>query len=183
MTPAAIEEHARKNFRNKETGAVNMAAGAMDFLIRRIEAAKDAGPGPRKVSPFERDLGGKLKGAGIEGDARGVLKEMREMNKERLQNIMMEKGVNKEQAQRLLLQEQMRGLGGRSGNQYMSLQQFAHMSSGEVQMPDIARQQLKELTEIRKFMAKDDQRRQMMTGVAGGAAAGGLLAALAGNPG
>jgi hypothetical protein len=98
-----------------------------------------------------------LKRAGAEGDPKEVEAEMRAQVQDRMKQLMLERGVNQEQAKRIMLQEQQqRAFGPTIPSQFVGIAQFSRMiQTGALNGGgDIPKRQLEELMAIRRALMR-----------------------------
>ncbi len=122
---------------------------------------------------LEGAIAGQMKGAGVKGDPKAVLAEMRENLKERVKAVMLERGVSEQQARLFVLQEHARRAfpGLNQPAHAVGLQEYGQMVRlGGFGGVEIAKRSLDELTMIRKAL-QEGKNPAGAAGIVGGAAA------------
>jgi hypothetical protein len=99
------------------------------------------------ISPLEQAAKQLMKNAGIAGDPKGVLNEMKKLLEERRSDIMARTGASREQAEQIMKREQMQAAQGAMGPpaQRMGLVEFSHFTQGGILNNNIPAQQLEQL--------------------------------------
>lgn len=157
MGPGAVEANA------KDRMAGRIGPGAADLMQQLAKDAKAAGPGAAKAGgagALEKDIQAAMDAAGVPGDAKGVLREMRQMNEDAVQQVMMETGATRAQAQRQVMRENIRRAGGAGtqGGHFMDAAGFAKFTqSGILRGDQVPNQQLAELKKMREILDKIQQ--------------------------
>jgi hypothetical protein len=128
-------------------GRVLMQAMRELFTEAMKEVAK-AGPGG-----MQGKIAGAMKKAGAQGDPKDVEAEMHAQIRDRIKNLMLERGLTEQQAKRqMLMEQQQRAFGGGIPSQFVGMVQFSKMiQTGALnQGGDIPKRSLEELMAIRK---------------------------------
>jgi hypothetical protein len=152
-----------------------------DATDQLVKEQMDNPPKPKAgKNPLMDRIGAALDAAGVPGDPKGVAQEMRAVQAERIKQLMLEKGLTKQQAQDELLRESVRRqFGSIRGGQFLDPVQFSRQMQSGIFGNDIPRQQLAELKRAREILEQIQQRQNAgapgMAGQAVGAAIGLLV--------
>ena len=105
---------------------------------------------PEAASDLEKAAKQLMQNAGIAGDPKGVVAEIRKLLEERRSDIMARTGATKEQAEAIMKREQMHAAQGAFGPpaQRMGLVEFSHMTQGGILNNQIPAQQLEQLRKM-----------------------------------
>lgn len=125
-------------------------AGPLAAARKRLEQqARDRAAA--QPDPMEARIKAQMDAAGVMGDPKGVLRQMRDMNEARVQGLMLERGLTKQQAQRVLAEEGLKRLNPNlyAPSQYVGLAEFAKM---QPQTNEVERQQLLTQQEMVGFL-------------------------------
>jgi hypothetical protein len=120
---------------------------------------------PEAATNLEKAAKEMMRNAGVTGDPKGVIAEMRKLLEERRNDIMARTGATKEQAEAMMRREQAQAGQGVFGPpaQRMGLVEFAHMTQGGILNNNIPAQQLEQLRKMNitlDMMAKRENKAQ-----------------------
>ena len=105
---------------------------------------------PEAASDLEKAAKQLMQNAGITGDPKGVVAEIRKLLEDRRSDIMARTGATKEQAEEIMKREQMHAGQAAFGQpaQRMGLVEFSHMTQGGILNNNIPAQQLEQLRKM-----------------------------------
>jgi hypothetical protein len=105
---------------------------------------------PEAASDLEKAAKQLMQNAGIAGDPKGVVAEIRKLLEDRRSDIMARTGATKEQAEAIMKREQMHAGQAAFGQpaQRMGLVEFSHMTQGGILNNNIPAQQLEQLRKM-----------------------------------
>ena len=157
LDPRAVDKRARQNIErpeNKDKAKLGKFGQVLPNFVgqAREELFNEAikrGIEPA-VSPLEEAAKRLMKEAGIAGDPKGVVAEIRKLLEDRRSDIMARTGATKEQAEEIMKREQMHAGQAAFGQpaQRMGLVEFSHMTQGGILNNNIPAQQLEQLRKM-----------------------------------
>ena len=157
LDPRAVDKRARQIIErpeNKDTAKLGKFGQVLPNFVgqAREELFNEAikrGIEPA-VSPLEEAAKRLMKEAGIAGDPKGVVAEIRKLLEDRRSDIMARTGATKEQAEEIMKREQMHAGQAAFGQpaQRMGLVEFSHMTQGGILNNNIPAQQLEQLRKM-----------------------------------
>lgn len=183
LTPQAVLERSRKIFEEKNrwnaahgidplSGSPNQFAQEAERKLfeERLGAAKaQVGPPKPREDPLIPAVAAELERLGESGDPKAIARGMREEQSQRVKKIMAEQGVNRNMARFMVAQQSAFTAFPQLNQpaQWVGLTQKAKsLSTNALNMPtvlpELARQQLKELTQIRLALALMAQKAKPM---------------------
>jgi hypothetical protein len=143
-------------------GDVQMRMGPLMVEARKRmmkEQADQMAKAPKAPpdDPMVKAVGEAMKAAGIVGDPKGVLDQMKGIQEEHIRALMLERGMTREQAQREILRQNVMHQFPHFNQpaQFVGIADFAKkIQIGALGVPDVQKAQLSELQQIRMILAK-----------------------------